>query len=293
MVVHHGYPRRKTRRQCAIDAASPKSRRPRRRTGRAGRHPGFARRRRLRLRHDCATRGDGARRRPRPSRLFPRHGAFGGGPVRAHERGTRRRGAARRPKATGLPTRIRSLSTALGGDASESADSGRLAGRRPQGDPIAAGKLDPAGELELHQRDAHLSRRGFGGAGEIVERDRRGPEQRDDAVARRVEAVDGDIGAAPSPRRVRRPGLFAAWPPDRRRAAPARPRAARRRRRLLPALRTGRPAASARARSRRRRPRCRSSRPASGGRSSPRRAGRAASRAWRTPGGSGRGRSGR
>ena len=53
----------------------------------------------------------------------------------------------------------------------------------PQRHAIAPGKFDPAGELELHQRDAHLPRRGFRRTGEVVERDRRGTEQGDDAVA--------------------------------------------------------------------------------------------------------------
>ena len=91
-------------------------------------------------------------------------------------------------------------------------------GARAQRDAVA-GKFDASGEFEFHQRNAHRARRGLGRPGQIVERDRRGAEQGDDALARRLGVVAGADMPLRRRRRIRRQPAFAASIPDRRRTA--------------------------------------------------------------------------
>ena len=261
-------------------------------TTRRGAQPRGARRRRLRFRHDRATRGDGARRRPRSARLFPRHGAVGGGSVRPHERGSRgrvRRTTRRRPLRRG-PGPVRQLARAdagaRAGQPSRPAD-GRRATRSPPENSTRPASSSSISATRTSRAEASAARaRSSSVIGE-------GPSSATMRSRAASSAVGGDVGRSGRlvelvARRRARHGLRV--DAEKRLLAPER---LARRRRPRRARRTGRRRASARAPSRRPRPRCRSSRPASGGRWSLRRAGRAASRAPRTPGGSARGRSGR
>ncbi len=155
-------PETKARGSCAIGA---RSRRAAKGTAGAGRHPRVARRRRLRLRHDRAARGDGARRGARSPGLFPRHGAFGGGFVRAHQRGAGRRGrwrrGRRRPAFRRGSGRVRQLratdAISPGGQAGSLAD-GRSATRSPPENSIRPASSSSISATRTSRAEASAAR---------------------------------------------------------------------------------------------------------------------------------------